>query len=321
MSLGAAADVAIGLIFCYLLLGLIGSSVQEAIAGLINLRGKTLFQGLQRMLDGPASPLFTGVAAHALVRSDSADGREPSYVSAANFSLALIDTLLNSPSSNGAPSNTIADLQASIAKLPEGKAKQALGALLTQANGSLSQFQADVEHWFDDAMDRVSGIYKRWAHNSLLIFGIVIAFGGNIDTIAIAQTLWTSAAVRAQVVEAAQQATSGVKGADGLAANAAAKLADLPIPIGWHDKPSDSSATLAILAKIVGCLITALAVSLGAPFWFDTLQKFLNLRTTGPRPKKSDSETESPEGSPFTAESRSLRSASSGNSIARVASN
>ncbi|MHA6890846.1 hypothetical protein [Ralstonia pseudosolanacearum] len=278
MSLGAATDVVIGLIFCYLLLGLIGSSVQEAIAGLINLRGKTLFQGLQRMLDGPASPLFTQVAAHALVKSAS-DGREPSYVSAANFSLALIDSL-----QKGAPGNAIAGLQASIAALPGGKAKQALSALLTQANGNLSQFQRDVEHWFDDAMDRVSGIYKRRAHNFLLIFGIAIAFGGNIDTIAIAQTLWTSTAARVQVAAAAQQATAGAKGADSLAPGATAQLADLPIPIGWHDKPSESSV---ILAKIVGCLITALAISLGAPFWFDTLQKFLNLRTTGPRPAKS----------------------------------
>lgn len=279
MSLGAAIDVAVGLIFCYLLLGLIGSSLQEALAGLINLRGRTLIQGLQHMLDGPASPLFKRVAAHALV-TPASDGREPSYVSDANFSLALIDSLLN-----GAPSNSIASLQANIASLPNGKAKQALGALLTQANGSLSQFQVDVERWFDDGMDRVSGIYKRWAHNFLLIFGIAIAFGGNIDTIAIAQTLWTSAEARAQVVAAAQQATAGAKGSDGLAANAAAKLADLPIPIGWHDKPSGS---LAILAKIVGCLMTALAISMGAPFWFDTLQKFLNLRTTGPRPEKSD---------------------------------
>ncbi|MHA6828935.1 hypothetical protein ACQUJV_22350 [Ralstonia pseudosolanacearum] len=279
MSLGAAIDVVTGLIFCYLLLGLIGSSVQEVIAGLINLRGKTLFQGLQHMLDGPASPLFTRVTAHALV-TPASDGREPSYVSAANFSLALIDSLLN-----GAPGNTIAGLQASIAALPSGKAQQALSALLTQANGDLRQFQADVEHWFDDAMDRVSGIYKRRAHNFLLIFGIAIAFGGNIDTVAIAQMLWSRTAVRGQVAAAAQQATAGAKGADSLAADAPAELADLPIPIGWHDKPSGS---LAILAKIVGCLITALAISLGAPFWFDTLQKFLNLRTTGPRPAKSD---------------------------------
>ncbi|BEU49983.1 hypothetical protein MAFF211520_02750 [Ralstonia pseudosolanacearum] len=189
MSLGAAIDVVTGLIFCYLLLGLIGSSVQEVIAGLINLRGKTLFQGLQHMLDGPASPLFTRVTAHALV-TPASDGREPSYVSAANFSLAFIDSLLN-----GAPGNTIAGLQASIVALPGGKAKQALSALLTQA-GSFNQFQTNVEHWFDDAMDRVSGIYKRRAHNFLLIFGIVIAFGGNIDTIEIAQTLWTSAEAR-----------------------------------------------------------------------------------------------------------------------------
>ncbi len=36
--------------------------------------------------------------------------------------------------------------------------------------------------------------------------------------------------------------------------------------------------------KLLGWLLTALAVSLGAPFWFDLLNKFIKLRESGPRP-------------------------------------
>jgi hypothetical protein len=34
---------------------------------------------------------------------------------------------------------------------------------------------------------------------------------------------------------------------------------------------------------LLGWLITLLAVSLGAPFWFDVLTKVSNLRSSGPR--------------------------------------
>ena len=36
--------------------------------------------------------------------------------------------------------------------------------------------------------------------------------------------------------------------------------------------------------KVIGWLITGLAVALGAPFWFDLLNKLVNLRGAGPRP-------------------------------------
>jgi hypothetical protein len=36
--------------------------------------------------------------------------------------------------------------------------------------------------------------------------------------------------------------------------------------------------------KVFGLLLSALAVSLGAPFWFDTLSKFMNVRGAGKVP-------------------------------------
>jgi hypothetical protein len=79
-------------------------------------------------------------------------------------------------------------------------------------------------------------------------------------------------------------------------------LESLPIPIGWpsvrdHTDSWWGAAFLHSLLvpnaagfwKLAGLLATALAVSLGAPFWFDLLQKFLNIRTAGPVPAKSSS--------------------------------
>lgn len=39
--------------------------------------------------------------------------------------------------------------------------------------------------------------------------------------------------------------------------------------------------------NVLGFLITALAISLGAPFWFDLLNKFINLRASGAKPEET----------------------------------
>lgn len=41
-----------------------------------------------------------------------------------------------------------------------------------------------------------------------------------------------------------------------------------------------------ILLHSVGWTLTALAVSLGAPFWFDTLNRFMSIRSAGGVPAK-----------------------------------
>src|SRR6185369_2817433 len=66
--------------------------------------------------------------------------------------------------------------------------------------------------WFDAEMDRVSGWYKRHTQRLLLVIGVVIVLSVNIDTVAIARTLWTDPQVRAAVSAAAEadvQANSG----------------------------------------------------------------------------------------------------------------
>jgi hypothetical protein len=59
-------------------------------------------------------------------------------------------------------------------------------------------------------------------------------------------------------------------------------LAALKLPIGWdaaNDRPN--------LAMIGGWLLTILAATLGAPFWFDALSRLAPLRSSGKKPEKS----------------------------------
>ena len=140
-------------------------------------------------------------------------------------------------------------------------------------------------------MDRVSGDYKRFSHYFALLFGLAVAVIFNVDSIRIANVLWHDPARREAVVEAAakyQQPTNDAA-ADKAARDAAAKdaeaeLAALPLPIGWPDTDATGKVTLSGdnrlqqawdavfkkdgsgVSKLLGWIMTAFAVSLGAPF-------------------------------------------------------
>jgi hypothetical protein len=66
-------------------------------------------------------------------------------------------------------------------------------------------------------------------------------------------------------------------------------LANAGMPIGNHPKAAGANS----FSKLLGWLITGLAVTLGASFWFDLLSKFMTVRSTiKPKLTKPDKETE-----------------------------
>ncbi len=58
------------------------------------------------------------------------------------------------------------------------------------------------------------------------------------------------------------------------------------IPIRW--KSFNPPGPFNIFS-IPGWLLSALAITMGAPFWFDILNKFVNVRNAGPKPPSSPS--------------------------------
>jgi len=75
------------------------------------------------------------------------------------------------------------------------------------------------------------------------------------------------------------------------------RLENLGLPIGWDTAEANKLLSHGIVTnkkawtrKLIGLLITALAVSLGAPFWFDLLNKFMVVRSTIKPHEKSPEE-------------------------------
>jgi len=405
-------EVAIGMIFFYLFLSLICSTINEGIASLINKRGKNLFEGVKNLLNDPK---FTGLAqqlyTHGLVDAISQEAanpakpnRLPSYMPSNTFALALLDIIgsqglkeswsevvkrrqedLGAARAQLKPNPTDADqqkvkdaeaalekakealskadeaaklhadaamsaekvagprdftnlrtastklqqalaigralaaeypdplgnIQRAVEKLPGGHTKESLFVLLDKtkretalvanqiatAQYQVERLQANVEQWFNDAMDRVGGWYKRWTQKILLVIAVILVFAANADTFTLANRFMRDNALRASIVSAAEktiQNNAANPANDTLARQNFLKDAEkLNLPLGWvraeddpykNDQVPGACDIRGWLLKVLGLLISTFAVSMGAPFWFDTLSKFINLRGAGTPP-------------------------------------
>jgi|SRR5829696_3543280 len=218
--------------------------------------------------------------------------RNPSYLSPATFARVLIDTLV--PDEQG--ETTLAAVRATVEKLPDGlPAKKSLLSLLRRSGDDLARFESLVEDWYDEHMSRISGWYKRWAKLVLAVVGAVVAILANVDTIQVARQLYVNEPVRAAVLSQVNEGNLCQDEADPAqrrtcAKDEMAKLEASGLPLWWSSgtNPGDAGDWA---VKILGFLLTAFAVSFGAPFWFDALSKLGSLRTAGPRPDGGRTET------------------------------
>jgi hypothetical protein len=85
----------------------------------------------------------------------------------------------------------------------ESNLMKVIDILRAEAKGDGAKLQADLEAWFNGQMDRVTGSYKRWAKRLAILIALVVAFSFNIDTVAIARSLYTDGAVRSAVLDVA----------------------------------------------------------------------------------------------------------------------
>ena len=270
-------DVAIGLVFVYMLLSLLCSTINEqVITRILSLRAKTLEAGIKNMLADPQGDLTKQVYDNALIKGLSQHAlsekpRKPSYIPSDLFAQAVmvldvVQANKNTPDMQNSP-------------MPN-----ALALIIQKADGDTTKELAYIEQWYNDTMDRVSGWYKRNVQIIIFILGFVIVVGLNVDTLAIITNLSNDTVIRAGLVSAVQGSAASPSHADLPTLQKA--FEQIQLVIGWpsFNVPTDWSSWI---LKIVGLLATTFAVSLGAPFWFDLLNKFTSFRSSGPPPQKS----------------------------------
>ena len=214
--------------------------------------------------------------------------------------------------------------------------RQSLNFLLREEESTkyggdmVSQIQKNIEDWFNNCMDRLSGWYKRRTQAVLSVIGIVLALISNTDSISLVNQLWHDSVVRNNLAVQAeaynnQNLSAQDSGSIGQVLSSQGQLLAETLPIGWIGTPfsinqdgvaegisspeytctptpkggSDifgfpiagecyplintpqKSDMTGWLIKMLGLIVTALAVAQGAPFWFDMLKKIINVRSSG----------------------------------------
>ena len=215
----------------------------------------------------------------------------PSYIDSATFQSILFEIILKGEG--------IDKLKEKIDVLPDEDLKNVLNQLLRDADNELDQFKEKIEKWYDDVMDRASGWYKRYIQKILIGVGIAIALVFNAYTFAIYQRLESDPQTLQQVVALAEDFTQTqentlVRAVDPSFEQSLESLQALvnnqintvksPLGLGWSNMDFSEYGAYDWLAKALGYLVTALAISLGAPFWFDLLRKVVNIRSSGAKP-------------------------------------
>ncbi|NBC33206.1 MAG: hypothetical protein GVY13_11075 [Alphaproteobacteria bacterium] len=210
------------------------------------------------------------------------------------------------------------DAKALIETIPDtNPLKESLLLALTRTGQGVEGVEEELKTWFNQTMERVSGWYRRQI--KVITFGIaaVLAIGLNANAIQIGIALAENQDLRSSVLGTAQavvdvterdgtaQAADGSgpetltitlpaildpssqAGADVIASGIA------QFPIGWGDAcafamvgaadPADNCGPwwVNLIEALGGWLTTIAAASLGAPFWFNLLDKLVKIRGSG----------------------------------------
>jgi hypothetical protein len=324
----AVLDLAIGLVFCFLTVSLATGTIVEAIASLFAIRASTLRKGIGQLVnDNSFSGLAKEIYAHAAVnpRGDGTDAsasawnrKNPAYIDRQLFGQAMLDILKISPEVANAANNpnaplgkptvaalkTAVDSALKVASTAQGKTapddqlQELLYGIIERSLGDPDKIKQEMIAWFDNAMDRVSGWYKRWTQLIALIVALILATTLNINAIDVAKALWTQPKLAEDLTKSlpANDAADTSNGKKEGNPTAILRRLDTTLPVGWpdgfwYDKDNDTGkVTLLGISDrvfwiaVIGWLITALSTLFGAPFWFDLLQNFIRLKGTGPSP-------------------------------------
>jgi hypothetical protein len=267
-------EVVLGLILVYLLLGLICTAVNELLAQVLRLRAKTLAEGIGNILNDPqAQGLAKFFYEHPLIRAFYRKGDRPSYIPSQAFAITMIDIVTKDHSQD------LDQLEAGVKNLGNERVRNVLQLFVNRAGGKIENVQANLEQWFNDSAERISGWYKRklqWI--TLAVAGLATCLC-NADTIAIAKQLASASTLRAALVAQAevvarQSTTATVE----ITSEGLEQMKSVGLELGWEQNVPENYGQWAV--KVLGLLLTALAASLGAPFWFDMLNKVVRLRSS-----------------------------------------
>jgi hypothetical protein len=312
-------DLVILLSFTYFIGSLILSAINEAIAGTFRLRQKELRKGLYHFFLDPQWKLFVK---NTLLKSPhiqslmKKEDRVPAYIPARNFVLALIENLDTGNYVNG---NIVSaqKTKGTVTKdiIPRD-AIIVMETIMKQANLmplKAEEFEKRLEEFYNNTMDRVTGWYKKRIRRILFVLAFILAVSLNIDTIKVINDAMTDKAKLGRAVEniaanlpkfdSLRKAVE-VKDSAGsieirqIVGNASDTIKNLKVTydqttgysLGYRDTNDFKTQWReSFWKKLLGILLTVFALQMGSNYWFELMNKAVNVRAVGKKPDEKKS--------------------------------
>ncbi|TVR83639.1 MAG: hypothetical protein EA409_02555 [Saprospirales bacterium] len=311
-------ETIISLIFTFLILSVICSAIYEWISERRNLRGQLLSRFLHSALKdntGRLPNIAHMVLHHPLVRSATmSPKREVERIDPEIFADALVEVsdqciefMLEDDS----------DQSGNSGSLPEGVFKSlnfSHGELGKKLDDRIRKEKAIG--WYNSMVSMARYHYKRKTRKYLFLTGLLFAIIFNVDSLHLVDRYWSDASLRSVIVAHAEKYleenqdnlsyqlkweelakeigipnTQRKVEADSTKSNNSetVEVSTSPVnylssmPIGWNWRDLFKCQCfgyklLNLLMMMIGWIITASAITFGAPFWYDVLQKVFKLK-------------------------------------------
>lgn len=295
MTLSGVLEVALGLALIYYVLSLAVSYITTVIARYTQLRAKNLASELKELLgegEGPVSfekfikhPWIQILAPKEINFFWKKQERAVDRIPPQRFVITLLnlwfpDKTLSDPIS-------LDEIQNAIDNLPNGKYKEALLDAVDTSVGKVQEVGRLIEIWFDDAMQNIASLYKQRARSIVIGIALIVTLVTGVDSIEVATALWESDVARAELAAMATGVAQTEPDAE-----SPPTLGELEekinVPLGWS---ADDLAQFRQLEpdvwsrKILGLLITWVAIAQGSSFWYQILK---GIRQSTERPKTEE---------------------------------
>lgn len=322
MLISTVVAVAIGLAALFLTFSMFCTAVNEVFANLTQMRGRMLVNTLKRLIDNETlrDNFFThglitssALAAHGAASPADASGqlRVAPNIAPDDFAKALLDSL--SPDAPPADGDGVRTLITD--ELKGTMIGRVLLSCLADATADLTTVRSSLAHWYDTTMAQLTDTFKRRMGWIGLGFGLILACALNVDALQITQSIMSSDQAQTDVMRLAEEVknlyeakttdgtyntakqTAGEESALESSIQEARSTAALlsQFPIGWQGSAfaglvSFEDWLVFLILKAIGFSISAIAVSFGAPRWYDLLV----LLTGGKKPAEPDSTKPAP---------------------------
>jgi hypothetical protein len=357
--MNAILETGISLVLIFFIFSTITYIIQELIAVNLKYRSKMLWKSMSQLFDGfqltgrlklqvalptGQTPTTDAFYNHAqILRLHKELKKQPSYIPAANFALAIMD--LVAAKAPAKQNNLFVDFQAGLKTFvnTNGNVYEVLKNL-ADTSSNIKELQEKIEAWFNSYMKQVTAWYESHTVVTIRLIAVALTLIFNINVIRLAKKIYNDGQLRSSLVTMAERVvdnpqavtqyyTSSFKNIsagidsiyqaklasdtttegkkmilqekaatlDSLAKqytqkNSAAMLSmvnqldSTHLPLGWKDdslrselkgKPFSTTWIINLLLMLIGLVIGAGCISMGAPFWFDMLNKLVNVRRGG----------------------------------------